>query len=145
MNTETSSQEPTQNDRIMAALAHATAILPVTGVIAPIIIWVTQREKSEYVAFQALQAVVYQFSMIVAWFASMALYMGSFFIVIPFSASSRGFPAIMLVPFGVMGLMLVGSLIFIVYAFVAAGMVLQGRNFRYVIIGNALKHYLQAK
>ena len=145
MNAESKVVEPTQNDRIMAALAHVTAVIPVTGIIAPILIWVTQREKSDYVAFQALQAVAYQLSMIVAWFAGMALYMASFFIAIPFSNSSRGFPVFMLFPFGIMGLMLAGGLLFVVYGIVAAVMVLQGRNFRYVIIGNALRHYLQLK
>jgi uncharacterized Tic20 family protein len=51
---------PNQNDKIMAALAHISALLPLMGVIAPIVIWATQKDKSEYVAFQALQAVVYQ-------------------------------------------------------------------------------------
>jgi uncharacterized Tic20 family protein len=32
---------PSQNDKIMAALAHISAILPFMGVIAPIVIWAT--------------------------------------------------------------------------------------------------------
>jgi uncharacterized Tic20 family protein len=32
---------PTQSDKIMAALAHVSAILPLMGVIAPIVIWAT--------------------------------------------------------------------------------------------------------
>jgi len=57
---------PSQNDKIMAALAHISALLPLMGIIAPIVIWVTQKDKSEYVAFQALQAVAYQLLMILA-------------------------------------------------------------------------------
>ncbi len=143
MNNQAAQAQPTQNDRIMAALAHVTAIVPVTGLLAPIVIWVTQREKSAYVAFQALQAIVFQLSMILAWFIGMAIYMGSFFIAVPFSASSRGFPAFMLVPFGVMGLMMVATLAFIAYACVATVMVMQGKEFQYIIIGDALKRYLR--
>jgi uncharacterized Tic20 family protein len=82
---------PTQDERIMAALAHASALLPMMGVIAPIIIWVTQKEKSQYVAFQSLQALAYQLSMIVAWFVGMGCYLLSFFgifLTIPFASSS---------------------------------------------------------
>lgn len=139
---------PTQNDRIMAALAYAAALLPLMGVLAPIVIWVTQRDKSEYVGFQALQAVAYQFAMILAWFAGMVLYMGSFFatfLTIPLSGSSQSFPIFFLIPFGVMGIMMVGTLLFVIYGAVAAVMVLQGKDFRYLIIGNQLKKYLQKR
>jgi len=46
----------TQDERIMAAMAHATIIFSAVGLIGPLIIWGTQREKSEFLAFQALQA-----------------------------------------------------------------------------------------
>ncbi len=64
----TESMTPTQDERVMAALAHISAILPFMGVTPPIVIWVTQKGKSKYVAFQALQALAYQLSMIVVWF-----------------------------------------------------------------------------
>jgi uncharacterized Tic20 family protein len=64
----------------MAALAHIAAIVPFMGVIAPIIIWATQKDKSEYVAFQSLQAVAYQLVMILAWFVGMGCYMLSSFL-----------------------------------------------------------------
>ena len=89
--TEERNSPPNQNDKIMAALAHISALLPFMGVIAPIIIWATQRDKSEYVAFQALQAVVYQLLMILAWFVGMGCYMLSFFTMflgIPFAGES---------------------------------------------------------
>ena len=145
MNTEVKRAEPTQNDRIMAALAHATAVLPFTGLIAPIVIWVTQRDKSEYVAFQALQAIVYQLGIIVAWFAGMALYMGTFLLVIPFGDSSSRLPPFFFVPFAVMGLMMLGMLAAVIYALIAAAMALQGKDFHYLVIGQALKRFLQPK
>ena len=52
-----------------AALAHASALLNVFGgvggLIAALVIWLTQREKSAWVAFQALQALVFQATILV--------------------------------------------------------------------------------
>ncbi len=148
MTTETNATLSTQNDRIMAALAHTTAILPMMGVVAPIVIWVTQKDKSEYVGFQALQAIAYQLTMVLAWFVGMAFYFASFvatFISIPFGGSSNSFPVFFFVPFVVMALMMLGMLAFVVYGLIAAVMVLQGREFQYVVIGSLLKRYLQKK
>jgi uncharacterized Tic20 family protein len=145
MNIQANSTQPAQNDRIMAALAHSTAILPMMGVVAPIIIWATQRDKSEYVGFQALQAVVYQFVMILLWFAGMAMYVSSFFLVfVPgmMVSESQSFPVFFFVPFLVMGALMLAMLAFVLYGLVAAAMVLQGEDFRYFIIGDQLKRYL---
>jgi hypothetical protein len=144
---------PTQDDRIMAALAHASAILPFMGIIAPIIIWATQKDKSRYVAFQALQALVWQLTMVVAFFLAMACYMCSFFsifLTIPFarttsnSAEPSGlFFAPIVFSFLIFGSIFLGGTLFNIYAIVAAVLTLQGRNFRYIIIGSWLERYLQ--
>ena len=138
-----------QNDRIMAALAHITAIIPMVGIIAPIIIWATQKDKSEYVAFQSLQAIIYQLSIILAWFLGMGCYMTAFFgmfILIPLSESfSNSVPMDIFgvfLPFFVMLVMMVGGIVYIIYGVVAAVMTSQGKNFRYVVIGNRLEKYL---
>jgi uncharacterized Tic20 family protein len=146
---------PNQNDRIMAALAHISAVLPFMGVIAPIVIWATQKDKSEYVAFQALQAVVYQLMMILAWFVGMFCYMLSFlgmFLTIPFAGDSVGpvspGPSRFLVigtffPFLVFGAIFIGGAIFVIYGVIAAIQVFQGKDFRYVFLGNRLANYLK--
>jgi len=152
--TEEGNFAPNQNDKIMAALAHVSAILPFMGVIAPIVIWVTQKDKSEYVAFQALQAVVYQLSMILAWFVGMGCYMLSFFTTflgIPFAGESGQIdPSIaplfalgFIIPFLVFGAIFVGGALFVIYGLIAAIQVFQGKDFRYFIIGTRLENYLQ--
>jgi uncharacterized Tic20 family protein len=81
------------NDKFMAALAHVSAVFSFMGVIAPIIIWTTQKDKSGFVAFQALQAIAYQLLMILAWFVGIGCYMLSFFTMflgIPFARSNGG-------------------------------------------------------
>jgi uncharacterized Tic20 family protein len=140
-----------KNDQIMAALAHVTVVLPMMGVIAPIVIWATQKDKSEFVAFQALQAVVYQLALILAWFVFMVCYMcsffGSFILTIPFSSNggSDGFPfeaLAVFIPFLVMIVMMVGWVVYLIYGLVAAFLVLGGRDFRYILIGMWLERYL---
>ncbi len=145
---------PTQDERILAALAHVTAILPFTGLVAPIVIWVTQREKSAYVAFQSLQALAYQLTMILAWFLGMACYMCScfaMFVSVPLAASASGgartttvppiFAAGFLFPFVIFGALIIGGIVFTIYALVAAVRALQGKDFRYLIIGNRIEQY----
>jgi len=55
---------PTPDERVTAALAHAATLLPMMGALASIVIWATQKDRSRYVAFQALQAAVYQIGMV---------------------------------------------------------------------------------
>jgi uncharacterized Tic20 family protein len=148
MDTNLKNNSLTENDRIMAALAHATVILPMTGIIAPIVIWATQKEKSKYVAFQALQAIAYQVTMIIAWLVGMAVYMCSI-VAIFFSSSVRSssgsvpdnFRFILIV----MGALVIGNIIYVIYGLVGAVMVLQGKEFRYIVIGKRLERYLQKK
>ena len=145
---------PAQNDKIMAALAHVSALLPLMGVIAPIVIWATQKDKSEFVAFQALQAIVYQLLMILAWFVGMGCYMLSFFsmfLTIPFSGSGGEvdptiapfFVAGFFVPFIILGAIFIGGALFVLYGIFGAIMTFQGNNFHYIVIGKQLSKYLE--
>lgn len=52
--------ELTSNERLLAALAHASVLLSLFGPIVPALVWISQRRKSRFVAFQALQAMGYQ-------------------------------------------------------------------------------------
>ena len=71
-------QVPTQDERLVSALAHLTILLPLIGIIAPIIIYVTQREKSKFIAFQALQALAYQLVLLLGWLVRHGLLYGKF-------------------------------------------------------------------
>ncbi|PKN93751.1 MAG: hypothetical protein CVU44_08015 [Chloroflexi bacterium HGW-Chloroflexi-6] len=144
---------PTQDERVMAALSHASALLPMMGVIAPIVIWVTQKEKSKYVAFQSLQALAYQLSMILAYFVGMGCYMFSFFgtfFSIPFLSSSGSsesanplFMLMFAIPFLVMGVLFIGGFLFVIYGAIGAVMTFQGKPFRYMFIGKRVEHFMQ--
>lgn len=137
----------------MAGLAHISAFLPTVGILAPVIIWATQKDKSRYVYGQALQAIAYHISMILFFFLGMACYMATFvagFVAVPLSALSTSsdspfFLAGFFAPFLVMGLLMLGWAIFIVYAVIAAILTFQGKDFRYIIIGRMVERFMQSK
>jgi uncharacterized Tic20 family protein len=141
-----------QDERVMAAVAHATIVFSAVGLIGPLIIWGTQREKSEYLAFQALQAAVYQFILLLGGLVAGALYMCSFFSV-PVTAlllapfDERAALCLPFLPFscilGILFLVLLAWLAYVGYGLYGALSVLQGRDFRYVFLGPWLEGYLE--
>lgn len=145
---QTNSIPPTQDERIMAALSHGAILLPFTGAIVPIVVWITQKDKSPYIAFQSLQALVYHGILILGWFIGMACYIASF--ITPFlgmavagSGGDDAFGLFPLIPFGVFGLILCSGAVFLAYGLIAAILCLQGKDFRYLLIGDVLSRRLQ--
>lgn len=143
---------PTQDERVMSALAHVSALIPMMGVIAPIVIWATQKDKSKYVAFQSLQALAYQLSMIVASFVGWGCYMLSFFgtflpIIFTSSENSESIPPAFFVtfffPFFIIAIIMVGGFGLIAYGIFGAVMAFQGKPFRYLVIGRRVEHFMQ--
>jgi uncharacterized Tic20 family protein len=158
-----SASTATQDDKVVAALAHAL------GPLIAIIVWATQKDKSPFVAFQSLQALVYQLTGFVGMLLGMACYMcsfvgmfGSMFAIIPLgaigAAASEGTPdaieglaaligflistVTMTVPFAIFGLLFLAAIAFFLYGLWAAISVFQGKDFRYIVIGRWLERYL---
>jgi uncharacterized Tic20 family protein len=131
----------------MAALAHGSAILFGMGIIAAVVVWASQKEKSRYVAFQALQALVYQFAGLVVvmlgWCCWLALYFLSFIPLIAAAEQGASDPPLffifsmllMFVPLAIMGLWILGGLW-------GAVRTLQGQDFKYLAIGQQLERWL---
>jgi uncharacterized Tic20 family protein len=142
-------QTVSQDERVLAALAHGSILLGwftggIGGIVAALLIWITQKEKSPYVAFQSLQSLVYQIATmlltILAWCCWFALWMALF--MPPLLANPDAYsttpPAglwiglfLMVIP---MGIWILTDL----YALWGAVRCLGGRDFRYAIIGNWL-------
>jgi uncharacterized Tic20 family protein len=55
-----SASQASQDERLLAAVAHGAALLPFVGVIVPLYIWLTQQDWSKFVRFHAIQALVHQ-------------------------------------------------------------------------------------
>ena len=155
------SSATTQDERILAALAHASVILPFWGLIGSIVIWATQREKSSFVGFQALQGVAYQMILVLGAFVGGACYMCSFlglFLLMPVGIlaaegmadpnAAGGLIAALVTftttffPFCIMGLFVLIGFAFVLYGLYGAVRVLQGQHFRYAVIGRRLEEYL---
>jgi uncharacterized Tic20 family protein len=151
MDEKAESSSSPQDERVMAAMAHATIIFSAVGLIGSLIIWGTQREKSEFVAFQALQAAVYQFLLLLAGLLAGALYTcGIFVLVTTLFFSPLGEGAALCFTFltlsctlGLLFLVLLAWLAYVGYGLFGAVSVLQGRDFRYVLLGPWLARYMQ--
>ena len=140
-------KQPSQDERIMAALAHGSVVLFGMGIVAAIVLWVTQKEKSRYVAFQALQAVVYHTAGLAIFLVMMGCWMAIYFVsLIPLltTPEESGGVALwifllatllMLLPFVQMALWSIGG-------WWGAARALQGREFRYTVIGPYLERWL---
>ena len=117
------------------------------GIVAAIVIWVTQKGTSRYTAFQALQAVLYQLVGLALFLVSFCCWLGLYFVsLIPLFAAEQGgtgeppliFLAsllVMAVPFAFMGIWTLGGLW-------GAVRCLQGREFRYPLIGGRQERWL---
>jgi uncharacterized Tic20 family protein len=118
------------DERTWAALAHASTLLNMVtgmgGLIAAAVIWLTQKEKSAWVAFHGLQSLVFQ----------AALYFITF-----------GVGTIVAVPVMIVVMLLgmacgTGGLVYSLYG---AYQVYEGREFHYIWIGDwILQHSFEA-
>ncbi len=149
---ETASLPEDKEDHIVGAVCHSTSALLLWGIITPIVVWITQHERSMFLRFQALQAIIYQAIGLVAYFAFMMLYLVFMFGFVgvavfasqPGSSSSPAWLGIAIVPFlSVMCVFALAGLVYPVLAFIAAVRVLNGHNYHYPIIGNILASRLK--
>jgi uncharacterized Tic20 family protein len=141
----------TQDEKALAGLAHGSILLGIFtsgigGIVTALVIWLVQKEKSAYVAAQALQALVYQsvtFIMtMLAWCCWGLLWM--LLILVPLTSNPAAFEVapppglwiglfLMIIPFAIWGLI-------ILYGLYGAVRCLGGHDFKYAIIGNWLNH-----
>lgn len=141
-------ESPTSDEKVLAAFAHASVVLSFFGPIAPTLIWVTQRDKSKYVRYHALQAMGYQTFLFWGWFIGMFVIMfGAVVLLVLLAAVSEEIspastplapfliqPIVFLLIFGLWGLFFLGG-------FIGAFFCMTGRDFKYPLIGGWLKRH----
>lgn len=147
MQTDTVAPIPSQDERIAGALAHVGALIPAIGLLIPILIWITQKDRSRFSGFQALQAAAYQLILLLAAFLGWGCYVGSFlisFVLLALTKNSVGWAASLpfFIPFSILLGMGLGWLVFVLYAIRAAVQTFRGRDFRYLIIGWRIDGFL---
>lgn len=141
MNQENKSAET----RLLAALAHGSVVAQGIGILVGIIVYINQREKSRYVAYQGLQAAVYQLInliiTVVLWLAWGVLY-GLSMIPLIMQAETNpdaAPPAIFWVSMILMVIPLVYMVLVGLYGLWGAVRTWQGKDFKYLLLGNWLE------
>jgi uncharacterized Tic20 family protein len=144
----------TQNERVLAAISHASILVPVTGAVIPFIIWSTQKEKSQFVRGHSLQALVYQLSLIVYFVAIASCFLLSLVarstsitletldgkqLLNPLLDISMLFPLLINI------VIFLGMFLFTIYGFIGSVRTLQGKPFQYILIGRKVENYIQSK
>jgi uncharacterized Tic20 family protein len=147
----------TQEDNWVAGICHATAILQLWGVVTPLIVWFSQKERSARLQFQSLQASLYQIIALAVYMLGMAIYMvffmGMFATTIvsgPMRGSNelQGLPAFKMAVFFVVMMVfvlviMVGMPIYYLLAGLAGFRVIRGHHFRYPILGKIIEKRLK--
>ena len=138
MSQETRSAE----ERLLAALAHGSIVASGLGLIVGVLVYINQREKSRYAAFQALQAAVYQLiSLLIIvglWIVWSVLYTVSLIPMFDLPDNAAPPPIFwiglgsMVIPFAVM--FVIG-----LYGLWGALRTWRGRDFRYALVGPGLE------
>jgi uncharacterized Tic20 family protein len=135
-------------ERIWAALAHGSVFLFFFGPIVPIVVWFSQRKKSAYASFHALQAMAYQILFFWVWMIGAPFLMICFFVgAIPFMALAdgrSGNPDLIgpLFPFVIWGLIFILFGLYVVVGLIAAAFSLTGREFRYPLLGTWIANHV---
>jgi uncharacterized Tic20 family protein len=142
----------TSDEGLMAAIAHFF------GILVALIVWATQKDKSRYVRFQAVQAMAFDlvvsvFTVIVVGFV-MAIVFGILALGIgnmamlgsqanPAAEPFRTFIALMTaIPFLIPCIIIPFILLFLVARIVATVQTLQGRDFHYPWLGKQVERML---
>jgi uncharacterized Tic20 family protein len=117
----------TEDERVMAALAHASIILNlftgIGGIIAAVVIYLVRKEQSAWVAFQALQAAVYQGVTVLATF------------ILGMVAVALSVVVVGICLFPLLGLL---GLAVVIYGCYAGYLCYHGRDFKYPWIADLL-------
>lgn len=146
---------PTSNERIWAALAHASVLLTfilgvstgglavIVGALVPLIIWLAFRERSSFVAFHAIQASVFQLASVVAWVGLLifgaAILIPAWIVTILLSLVLIGLlllPLVLVLTIALPTALVVMPLAVLVYGLYGAFEVYGGRDFRYWLVAD---------
>ncbi len=129
------------DEKLMSLLSHLSIVIPNIGIIAPIVIWVTQKDKSKFVRFNAIQAIFFQLVFFILIMLSIFIGLILMFISLPFIIKNPdAAPGVLFwVSMGIMNLYFPLWLIFSIYAAVAAIRSFKGKIFRYIIIGKLVE------
>lgn len=140
---------PTSEEKLLSALAH------VFGPLAAVIVWATQKDKSRFIKFQALQAL--SFDLVVTFAASIIIFC-SFGVAVPGmfvymfqimenAATANDFMMIVFFPFifsfSITACFAPFSMIVMMLRVFAGISILNGRNYKYPLVGKWVENFLK--
>jgi len=138
--------EHSQEERLLAAIAHASVIASGIGIVVGVVIYLTEKDKSLWAAGQALQAALYQVAglalIALTWVVWMVFY---FFIILVMVESDTGSdepPAIFWFSMATMCCPLFISAAWVLYGFYGAIRTWMGTDFRYIFIGRLVDGFI---
>ena len=141
-----STGQASQDERLLAAVAHSAALLPFFGIIVPLYIWITQKDWSKFVRFHAIQALIHQMALPAATLAIYLLGVWAFYGTLmgrlpdgPHSALPNGMLALRCV---LVSGVLCGWGLTITLGLMGTSRTLAGRNFLYPFIGRWLASHI---
>ena len=132
-------------DRLLAVVAHSSVVAQGIGILVGVFVYIMYREKSRYSAFQALQAAVFQLVNLIItigmWMAWGVLYSLSMIPLIRQAESNPDSapPAIFWISMISMVIPLIYMILIGFYGLWGAYRTWQGKDFRYLLIGNWLE------
>ena len=127
------------DERTWAMLAHLSVLLNLVtgflGVVAALIIYLIYKDRSRYVAYQAMQAFVFQ----LIWWGGAGLIVGLMWTIT--GVLSAALVGVLCVPFALIGTLLIGIMpvVAVVYGVYAGIETNQGKDFRYWLVGDWLR------
>lgn len=131
--------EQTQEDRLLASIAHASVIASGIGIVVGLVIYFAEKDKSAWAAGQALQAVLYQVAGLVvialAWVGWMLFYFAFIIVMVENDTGSKEPPAALWFIMATMCCPLFITAAWILYGFYGAIRTWMGNDFRYIIMG----------
>ena len=138
-------EEKNAESRLLAALAHGSVVAQGVGILVGVLVYINQRDKSRFAAFQALQAAVFQLInlilVILMWVAWTILYTLSLIPLIAMMERSPDGAPSALFWFATFSWVLPLIVMFFIalIGLWAALRVWQGNDFRYPLIGSWLE------
>ena len=132
-------------NRLLAALAHASVTAQGIGILMGLLVYVSQRDKSRYAAYQGLQAAVYQLVNLIItigmWMVWGVFYGVSIMATIRLEGANPGAapPVIFWIGLISMVIPIIYTTLVVLYGLWGALRTWQGKDFRYRIIGTWLE------
>ena len=137
---------------IIAATMHLCCVIPFIGMIAPLIVWLTKKDRSAFLSFHCLQSIIYQATGIIIFITGMILYILSFFVIFIATFISTGFNGgsepgplffiLFTIPFLIFFLLFFFFFAYVLYGIAGFIITLVKKDFKYIIIGNKVKKYI---